>query len=227
MLRKSIASIAFGISTLYIVSIDVTRLFFTAASQDEMAAATTSVFLKVVAVLFVLGLLQLVARWALISEFAAAIPAHLSAIGVLGTFVGIFVGLYKFNVDDLQASVPFLLDGMKLAFSTSIAGLGASTALKVSHSLVVSISESEDPWALGSESALEAMEGIDHTLFLSDRNFETLIERLEKTRKAAGASLDVDQLLDSKSLTHRLTRLTPVGFEKFVERLKRIRSAAS
>ena len=234
VLRKYVSFFAFGISTFYIVSIDITALLFKAASTGAspdsgpmLAPAVTNVFLKILAVLFVLGFLQLIARWSLISDFAGSIPAHATAIGVLGTFVGIFVGLYNFDANDLEHSVPLLIDGMKLAFSTSIAGLATSTGLKISHSIMVSISDSEDPWALGSGSALEAMEGIDHALFLSDQSFDTLIERLEKTQAVTGETLPIERLLDAKSLTHRLARLTDHGFDKFLERLERIHKAAS
>ena len=36
--------------------------------------------------------------------------------GVLGTFVGIFIGLQDFNVNEIENSVPFLLEGLKTAF---------------------------------------------------------------------------------------------------------------
>lgn len=51
------------------------------------------------------------------------------SIGVLGTFIGIFLGLWDFDTSDIDGSVPKLLDGLKLAFSTSIAGMLLSIAL--------------------------------------------------------------------------------------------------
>lgn len=47
-------------------------------------------------------------------------------LGILGTFVGIFLGLQHFNPNDIQASIPPLLSGLKTAFWTSIAGMGIS-----------------------------------------------------------------------------------------------------
>lgn len=60
-------------------------------------------------------------------------PSQLSALGVLGTFVGVAVGLATFNVNDLDASIPRLLEGLKVAFSTSIFGLLGSTTLRATH----------------------------------------------------------------------------------------------
>lgn len=45
------------------------------------------------------------------------------SIGVLGTFVGISIGLYSFDTQNIDSSVPLLLEGLKLAFLTSIAGM--------------------------------------------------------------------------------------------------------
>nr|WP_288564569.1 hypothetical protein [uncultured Romboutsia sp.] len=53
-----------------------------------------------------------------------------STIGVLGTFVGIAIGLWKFNPNNITSSVPLLLSGMKIAFATSIIGMAASIFMK-------------------------------------------------------------------------------------------------
>jgi len=51
------------------------------------------------------------------------------SLGVLGTFVGICIGLFQFDTADIKASVPLLLDGLKIAFITSIVGMGLSISL--------------------------------------------------------------------------------------------------
>lgn len=51
--------------------------------------------------------------------------------GVLGTFVGIFVGLQDFNVNEIEKSVPFLLEGLKTAFYTSILGMSLAIILAI------------------------------------------------------------------------------------------------
>ena len=50
-------------------------------------------------------------------------PGVLSTLGVLGTFWGITAGLYGFNPSDLDGSIPPLLEGLKTAFYTSLAGM--------------------------------------------------------------------------------------------------------
>ena len=51
--------------------------------------------------------------------------------GILGTFFGIVLGLWNFDTSDIVSSVPLLLDGLKLAFLTSIFGMGLSIWLSV------------------------------------------------------------------------------------------------
>ncbi len=47
----------------------------------------------------------------------------LSTIGILGTFLGIFLGLKDFNIDEIDKSVPALIEGLKFAFFSSICGI--------------------------------------------------------------------------------------------------------
>lgn len=54
---------------------------------------------------------------------AEYLPNLVSTLGVLGTFLGITVGLYYFDPDKLTASIPKLLIGLKTAFFTSLAGM--------------------------------------------------------------------------------------------------------
>ncbi len=51
------------------------------------------------------------------------------SIGVLGTFVGIFIGLMGFDTSNIKDSVPSLLEGLKIAFITSIGGMFLSILL--------------------------------------------------------------------------------------------------
>ena len=60
-----------------------------------------------------------------------SIPQLLSTLGVLGTFLGITQGLLDFNVDDINGSIPKLLDGLKTAFFTSIGGMTTSAILRL------------------------------------------------------------------------------------------------
>jgi len=57
-------------------------------------------------------------------------PSLLATIGVIGTFFGIFIGLQGFDVNNIDSSVPTLLDGLKTAFVTSLLGMSLSVSLR-------------------------------------------------------------------------------------------------
>lgn len=72
--------------------------------------------------------------------------------GILGTFIGIFLGLISFQVTDIYGSVPKLLEGLKIAFLTSIAGMIAGVLVKVFPAIYgIKIEETSD------DSAIESM----------------------------------------------------------------------
>ena len=58
-------------------------------------------------------------------------PAILTSIGIFGTFLGVALGLWGFDSADIQSSVPKLLEGLKTAFWSSIAGLLGALTLKL------------------------------------------------------------------------------------------------
>ncbi len=85
-----------------------------------------AIFVVVIALFFIQGWRN--------SKLRSSTPATLTTIGVLGTFVGIFIGLWDFNVEDpqkIRESIPPLLGGLKIAFATSIAGMFAGLVFKI------------------------------------------------------------------------------------------------
>ncbi len=65
------------------------------------------------------------------------------SIGVLGTFIGIALGLWEFDTNNIDESVPKLLEGLKLAFATSIAGMLISIILSNMQKNVISGGDDE------------------------------------------------------------------------------------
>lgn len=59
------------------------------------------------------------------------IPSLLVSTGIFGTFLGIFFALIDFNVDKVDESIPALLEGLKIAFGTSIVGLFLSLVFRI------------------------------------------------------------------------------------------------
>ncbi|HJS15508.1 MAG TPA: MotA/TolQ/ExbB proton channel family protein [Rheinheimera sp.] len=63
-------------------------------------------------------------------EFVHYVPTLLTTLGIFGTFLGIVLGLLDFNQHDIEASIPPLLEGLKTAFITSLAGIFFSVIFK-------------------------------------------------------------------------------------------------
>jgi len=64
-----------------------------------------------------------------------AAPSILTSVGIFGTFFGIALGLMEFDAGDVEASVPQLIEGLKTAFWSSIAGLLGAMTIKLRHVL--------------------------------------------------------------------------------------------
>lgn len=94
----------------------------------------------------------------LLARLTAAAPGLLTAIGVLGTFVGILIGLLDFEVADISKSVPQLLEGMKTAFVTSVFGMGGGILVKLVSEVVARPSAATEH--SGVEDVLDALNGI-------------------------------------------------------------------
>lgn len=73
-----------------------------------------------------------------------SIPSIFTTLGILGTFLGIFVGLQKFDVQNINDSIPILLDGMKTAFLTSILGIVLSIIFGKWSQIVAEITDRKE-----------------------------------------------------------------------------------
>jgi DNA anti-recombination protein RmuC len=75
------------------------------------------------------------------------IPSVFTTLGVFGTFLGIAFGLIDFDVDNIDESIPLLLEGLFVAFWSSILGIALSLISQFSIHRVQnrSMAESEEP----------------------------------------------------------------------------------
>lgn len=96
--------------------------------------------------LFTLAMLAL-ALWDYISygkQKHRDFKSIIMSVGVLGTFVGIFIGLQEFDTSHIEESVPLLLDGLKIAFYTSILGMALAILLSIAQKSKVVKSDMEN-----------------------------------------------------------------------------------
>lgn len=93
------------------------------------AGETTEFFLWLMCgVFFIAVILRLFNRCILFVDNA---PALLASLGILGTFIGIIIGLLHFNINALDISIFNLLEGLKTAFITSVFGIALSLIVKI------------------------------------------------------------------------------------------------
>ena len=93
------------------------------------AGDITEIILLALATCLVLALILARGGWA--PRFTAYASTLLTSLGIFGTFVGIVVGLLDFDPNQLDQSIGKLLDGLKTAFITSLAGIGTGIIFKI------------------------------------------------------------------------------------------------
>jgi hypothetical protein len=92
------------------------------------------VFIFVVSILNTIGVGVFRQKWA--QHLADSAPGLLPTLGILGTFVGICIGLLSFKTSSLEQSVPLLLEGLKTSFVTSVVGVFFAVVLKFSVAVI-------------------------------------------------------------------------------------------
>ncbi|MTW21988.1 hypothetical protein [Allochromatium palmeri] len=93
----------------------------------------TGLFVFLMFMLFSLALAATLTKRA--AAFQQSAPTLLTTFGILGTFLGIAIGLLDFDSSHIEYSIPLLLDGLKLAFITSIIGILLATTLRLTQVL--------------------------------------------------------------------------------------------
>ena len=84
-------------------------------------------------------------------------PALLASLGILGTFVGIVVGLLDFNPQQLDESIEGLLEGLKTAFVSSIAGIAAGLIFRIATTFLKVKSPDKAEVEIGPEDIFEIL----------------------------------------------------------------------
>ena len=129
-------------------------------------------------------------------------PTFVSTLGVLGTFYGITVGLLAFDTADLDKSIPGLLDGLKTAFFTSLAGMIGSMIL----SAFISRKQDQNDGGVSdiNQAAGSICQAVKQMSELNKATIERLSEQMaeqEKDRKAFYRSMGdvMDKVKESQS----------------------------
>lgn len=100
------------------------------------------------------------------------IPSMFTTIGILGTFGGIAYGLWFFNPEDIEKSIPTLLKGLKTAFFASIAGIAFSI---IFSKIISSVKNKNEKGVLSDETVainklISAIEELRNDFSTTDEN---------------------------------------------------------
>lgn len=136
------------------------------------------------------------------------LPSLISTLGVIGTFVGITIGLMGFDEKNVADSIPQLLGGLKMAFFTSLLGMVGSLILSRR------INRAYDKIDGGNEmneAAKLVVTAIKELQANNEQNFKDLIAANDKSRKAMVESLQsgslkeyIEQMADDLEQTNSI-----------------------
>ncbi len=124
------------------------------------------------------------------AKAAAHGPAIFTTFGIFATFVGIALGLLHFNVNDVQGSVPALLDGLKTAFWASVFGVGIALTMKVRYAIWGVPAKYDDGEVYGAtiDDLVRQMSNVQQALVGNDDS--TLLSQMKLSRQDANDRLD-------------------------------------
>lgn len=147
------------------------RIYY-AAISNEISLAFSLVVLCVF-ILSVVSLLPVIGRpFGPFSRYGSGL---MTTIGVLGTFTGIFIGLLDFDVSNIDSSVPLLLEGLKIAFVTSIVGMAGAIVFRLLQTIAPK--PAHGPSNVSAEDLYSALQQLDKSVnAASDLHNEALIQ---------------------------------------------------
>ncbi len=147
-----------------------------------------------------------ITQWAVTMLIICALVAHLVAYnehtvyegpsifttaGIFFTFLGIAQGLYEFNPQKIDASIPALLDGLKTAFIASVVGVGSALSIKLRYA-TFGLRRRDRVAPVGGatiDDLHSQLLNVQHSLVGSDDS--TLISQLKLNRQDTNDRLDV------------------------------------
>ena len=146
----------------------------------------------IIGAIFVLAIIDII--------FKKDLKSQIVSLGVLGTFIGIFIGLQNFNPDDMKNSINGILLGLKTAFFTSIIGMGTALILATIQKIFYKNMDNSS-----SQEAL--LEEISKKL--------NNLEKLDKTQDTDKIIGELERLRTIQTDTRDETQKIPIAIDKF------------
>jgi chromosome segregation ATPase len=157
-------------------------------------------------------------------------PNAAVSLGIFGTFVGVYIGLQGFDVQNISASIPLLLDGLKTAFMTSIWGIAVSIGLRLLYGRLDDAEsdgsvQSDDPMVL-LQGILNGVEKLGHQ---TEKQTQQMTEAIAQLNASANARMEtvlgaVTQTREAMvtSFDAFSDRLTENGMDTLVQALEKV-----
>ncbi|RUM46137.1 MAG: hypothetical protein DSY46_00735 [Hydrogenimonas sp.] len=110
--------------------------FLESSLQSLHPDVVTDGFIFIIALFFFFSILfKLIGK---LESFTSYTPTLLTSLGILGTFIGIVIGLLNFDQNNIDGSIKELLAGLKVAFITSLVGMMSSIVYKIIDTTLLS-----------------------------------------------------------------------------------------
>ena len=152
-----------------------------------------------------------------IKHFAKQSPAILATVGIFFSFWGISIGLIGLNLEDIQHSIPTLLEGLKAKFLASLMGIFASIIVRIAQSFSI---EEEIAENNVDDKIVELLGDIHNVLARNaDNSSETLLQEL----KQAISELPVESRKQSALLDSIKSSLAGEGDASVTTQLSKLR----
>lgn len=140
----------------------------------------------------------------------------MTGVGILGTFFGVVVGLLDFDVNNISGSIGPLLDGLKVSFATSVAGIGTSILTEIIEKIApVKRANTDDPVT---DSLNNFLHDVSDLLSESSINSSEMVEQMKNMRTE---NRDHQKNLEIK-LDDALKALSEGATEEIIKALERV-----
>ncbi len=96
--------------------------------MDVMNDLTTVTWTLVISMLLMIGYFH---GPSYSQQTVRSAPSILTSLGIFGTFLGIAFGLMQFDSNNIEASVPAMIDGLGVAVWSSIVGILGALSIRL------------------------------------------------------------------------------------------------
>ena len=144
-------------------------------------------------------------------------PTALTTLGILGTFTGIFIGLLDFDIRTINKSVPALIEGLKVAFGTSILGLSSALVFKVVRPLIANRASSDE---VTGQDLINALQDVSQQVKDASQTNKDGFETIRKALSDDSDSSVAGQLQRLRAGFTDLEKATVHGFEAQIKEFR-------